>query len=170
MAKMHSDLFHGTKGDRVYNGVSAKMLALKAFEYAKNIFENGTKDEKSSLNTVTIVYDEENDKYYYGMNHGIDLHNSFKNVILFGNVTYDGILPKLSLNKFPLGNCAEVDAINNALNNGAKLEHLHMTTLDVKRKNIREGIIMAKCACKNCTFAFKGKIKKNNTGWEEIVL
>lgn len=89
-----------------------------------------------------------------------------KSTILLGDKTHEGILPKVKLNRYPLSNCAEVDAINNALNAGAKLENLHMSTLDVSRKNIRSHCIIEKCDCKNCVAAFKGKIKKNNTGWE----
>lgn len=119
--------------------------------------------EKVKLNTVSVVYDEENDKYYYGMNRGIELHHSPKNAILFGDDKHQGILPTTSFNNYPVGDCAEVDAINNALNAGAKLQHLHLTTLDVKRKNITSHNIVGKCACENCTYAFKGKVKTNNT-------
>lgn len=164
MAKGHSGLFEGTKGDRTFRGISPSYLKDKAFEYAEKVSTSGTREEKDNLNTVTIAYDEENDKYYYGMNKGIKLHNSPKNDILFGK---DGIIPKTSLNDFPIGNCSEVDAVNNALNAGAKLENLHLTTLDVKRKNIRSHNIIGKCSCENCTSAFKGKVKKNNTGWKD---
>jgi len=167
MAKGHSGLFCGTKGDKVSKGINANLQKEKAFEYAKHLQEHGTKAEKKKLNTVTIIYDEQNDKYYYGMNGGIELHNSHKNVILFGDKNHEGILPKSSLNNFPLGNCSEVDAINNALNDGAKLENLHMTTLDVRRKNILNHVVVGKCSCENCTVAFKGIIKKNNTNWKE---
>ena len=167
MAKMHSGLFHLTHGDRFITGTNPLSLAEMAFKYAENIFKNGTSNEKRDLNTITIVYDDLNDKYYYGMNKGIELHNSPKNAILFGDETHDGILPKTSLNRFPLGNCAEVDAINNALNDGAKLENLHITTLNVCRRNIRMHKIIGKKACENCTATFKGRIKENNTGWEE---
>lgn len=167
MAKGHSGLFEGTKGDRVYRGISPSELKNKAFDYAEEISKNGTREEKDNLNTVTVAYDEENDKYYYGMNKGIKLHNSPKNDILFGSETHDGIIPKTSLNDFPVGNCSEVDAVNNALNGGAKLENLHLTTLDVKRKNIRSHSKIGKCSCENCTAAFKGRVKKNNTGWKD---
>ena len=136
MSKGNSGLFKGTKGSNKVNGVNPKVQKEKAFEYAKNIFENWTKLEKTKLNTVAVVYDEENDKYYYGMNRGIELHHTPKNAILFGDDKHKGILPTTSFNNYPVGNCAEVDAINNALNAGAKLQNLHMTTLDVKRKNI----------------------------------
>lgn len=166
MAKGHSGLFSGTKGDKIATGTNPVLQKEKAFEYAEKIYENGTKIEKKKINTVTVVYDEENDKYYYGMNGGVELHNSPKNAILFGDATHEGILPKSSLNDFPLGNCSEVDALNNALNAGAKLEHLHMTTLDVRRKNIRSHNIIGKCSCENCTATFKDKVKKNNTDWK----
>jgi predicted Zn-ribbon and HTH transcriptional regulator len=41
-----------------------------------------------------------------------------------------------------------------------------MTTIDVKRKNIRSNLIIDKPSCENCVYAFKGKIKRNNTGWK----
>ena len=167
MAKGHSGLFEGTKGDRTYKGILASSLKEKAYDYAEEIHKNGSKAEKKKINTVTVVFDEETGKYYFGMNGGIELHNSSKNDILFGNETHDGLLPKTSMNNFPIGNCSEVDAINNALNAGAKLENLHMTTLDVKRNNIKEHKSIGKCACENCTYAFKGKVKKNNTGWKD---
>ena len=100
------------------------------------------------------------------MNGGIKLHKSPKNVILFGDKNHEGILPKTSLNDFPPGNCSEVDAVNNALNFGVKLENLHVTTLDVKRKNIRSHSIIGKYSCENCTATFKGRVKKNNTEWK----
>ena len=167
MSKGHSGLFRETNGDKIARGINSAIQKEKAFEYAKDIYENGTTAEKRFINTVTVVYDEENNKYYYGMNGGIELHNTPKNAILFGDKTHEGILPKKKLNKFPLGNCSEVDAVNQALNAGAKLEHLHLTTLDVKRKNIRKHNIVGKCSCKNFTTTFKGRVKKNHTEWED---
>ena len=57
------------------------------------------------------------------------INKTKKNPILFGDSTHIGILPTSSLNKYPIGNCAEVDAINNALNAGSKLKDLHITTI-----------------------------------------
>lgn len=31
---------------------------------------------------------------------------------------------------------------------------------------MRSHNIIGKCACENCTYAFKGKVKNNNTGWK----
>lgn len=64
--------------------------------------------------------------------------------------------------KYPVGNCAEVDAINQALNSGAKLENITIYTIHTTKGNVGR----RKEACENCTFAFKGKIKKNHTGWK----
>ena len=166
MSKPASNLVSGTFGANKLLGYNTKIQKQKAFERAEDISKNGTKLEKKLLNTITIVYDEENNKYYYGMNHGIEIHGTKKNPILFGDSNSTGLLPNSSLNHFPLGNCSEVDAINNALNDGAKLENLHITTLDVKKKHIRSHNIIGKCACENCTYTFKGKVKNNNTGWK----
>lgn len=64
--------------------------------------------------------------------------------------------------KYPVGNCAEVDAINQALNSGAKLENITIYTIHTTKGHVGR----RKEACENCTFAFKGKIKKNHTGWK----
>ena len=167
MAKNCSGLFHKTHGEDLYYGSDPDQLKEKAFAYAEEIFENGNSKERNTLNTVCVVYDEKNNNYYYGRNKGIELHKTSKNVIIFGDDKHTGLLPKTSLNDFPLGNCAEVDAINNALNAGAQLEYLHIVTLDVKKKNIRSHNIVGKCACENCTAAFKNKIKQNHTKWKE---
>ena len=86
-----------------------------------------------------------------------------KTPILFGDSSQEGILPKKSLNQYEVGNCAEVHAINQSLNAGAKLENLHITTIHTTKGSMGK----AKEACENCTFAFKGKVKHNNTGWKK---
>ena len=48
-----------------------------------------------------------------------------------------------------------------ALNDGAKLSNLHIYTTGTTKKNF--GVEIS--ACENCTFAFKGKVKSNNSGW-----
>jgi hypothetical protein len=166
MSKGISGYYKNTHGEKISTGIDPTIQKELAYAYAENIIKNGTKAEKKALNTVTIAYDEENDKYYYGMNKGIYLHKPPKNVILFGDETHIGLLPKESINDFPLANCSEVEAINAALNNGAKLENLHLTTLDVSKKNMRKHKFIGKCSCENCVYAFKGKIKRNNTGWK----
>jgi len=167
MSKPASNLLNNTSGAKKLNGYNKKLQMKLAFDYAVQIAKDGTKQEKNLLNTITVVYDEATGNVYYGMNHGIEIHKTKKNAILFGDGTHSGLLPQNSLNQFPLGNCSEVDAVNNALNAGAKLENLHITTLDVKKKHIRSHNIIGKCACENCTYTFKGKVKNNNSGWKE---
>lgn len=82
-----------------------------------------------------------------------------KNPLLFSE---NGIFLEKSLNNYPVGNCAEVDAINQALNSGAKLENITIYTIHTTKGHVGR----RKEACENCTFAFKGKIKKNHTGWK----
>lgn len=73
-----------------------------------------------------------------------------------------GILPEKSLNNYPLRNCAEVDVINQALNNKADLSDLYMYTIDTT-SNI---VGMPKPACENCTFTFKGRVADIISGYK----
>lgn len=86
-----------------------------------------------------------------------------KNPLIFGDDKCKGKLPETSLNKNPVGNCAEVDAVNNALNSGAELSHLHLTTIHVTKSSFGK----YKESCENCTYAFRGRVKKNYSGWKE---
>lgn len=122
-----------------------------------------SKRQREKFNTASIVYDESTGKYYYGKNKGISINNTFKNPILFGDDNSKGILPEKSLNKYIVGNCAEVDAVNNALNDGAKLENLYMSTIHTTNNSFGD----LKSACENCTYTFKGKIVENYAGWFE---
>lgn len=158
MSKGYSGHFSGTKGAKHGSGTIKSQQQQKAVEWAKNHRNEVSRRIYDKMNTVTVAYDESTGKYYYGKNGGISLNNSPKNPVLFGE---NGILPKSSLNRFPLGHCAEVDAINNALNDGAKLSNLHIYTIGTTKKDFGT----AKCACENCTYAFKGKVKSNNSGW-----
>ncbi|MBR2801708.1 MAG: hypothetical protein IKE21_03790 [Erysipelotrichaceae bacterium] len=86
-----------------------------------------------------------------------------KNPILFGDDNHEGILPKQSLNKYPVGNCAEVDAINQALNGGSDIGDLHITTIHAT--NSQFGAF--KESCENCRYAFKSRVKANYSGWKD---
>lgn len=81
---------------------------------------------------------------YYGVNQGIELAGEK----LSGKIAK--LLPKIA-KKYPLGNCAEVQAVNRALLAGEKLRNL--TLYAVK---INTGKHMT--ACWNCTYAFYGKV------------
>ncbi|MCI9080688.1 MAG: hypothetical protein HFH68_17585 [Lachnospiraceae bacterium] len=119
-----------------------------------------SKRQREKFNTASIVYDKSTGKCYYGRNNGICINNKFKNPILFGTDKKKGLLPKKSFNRYAVGNCAEVDAVNNALNVGAKLESLYMSTIHTTKSSF--GCL--KSACENCTYIFKGKIIENFAG------
>lgn len=84
-------------------------------------------------------------QYYYGMNKGVRLSGDELNQELFK------LLPENSFNRYDIGNCAEVDAVNQALNNGAKLSDLNLYTIDVKKG-------LPKQMCENCVYTFEGHV------------
>ena len=162
MSKTYSYLFSGTKGSITHDkSVIEKVSRGKLKAWAKDKMASLTGKAKSSFNTACIVYDESTGKCYYGRNGGYKENGYTKNPLLFGDDTHDGILPKSPLNKFPVGNCAEVDAVNKALNAGAKLKDLHLTTIHVTKRAFGE----YKASCENCKYTFKGRVKENYSGW-----
>lgn len=165
MSKGFSGHFYKTKGATVYYG-SSKQLYAQVRSWARMTatrLEGISKRQRDKFNTATVVYDVSNGKYYNGRNHGIEINHEKKNAILFGDKTHQGLLPKESLNNYVVGNCAEIHAVNKALNNGAKLSNLKMYTIHTTDNSFGK----AKKSCENCTYALKGKIKTNYTGWED---
>ena len=172
MSKSYSGLFSGTKGASLGNGSSGgkpSSSQIKAISrervsrWAERKRDELSGNEKKKFDAACVVYDEETGKFYYGRNRGYLEDGYVKNPILFGDATHDGLLPKESLNKYPVGNCAEVDAINHALNAGASIDHLHITTIHTTKSHFGE----YKESCDNCKYAFKDRIKANYSGWEE---
>ena len=169
MSKSSSGHFFGTIGQRKQAKEAIKTKHTNnatqnhrhVVAWAEVIAKGLSKKERRKFNTAAVVFDERTGKYYYGRNGGIMLTKAKKNAILFGDSKHIGIIPSRSLNKYPLGNCAEVEAINNALNDNAKLSDLHITTIHSTKNKFGK----RKRACQNCTVAFKGKIKRNYTGW-----
>lgn len=131
--------------------------------WAKQKRNELTGKAKKNFNTACVVYNDETGKYYYGRNGGYRENGYIKNPILFGDSTHTGLLPKYSLNKYPVGNCAEVDAINRALNDGADISHLHITTIHAGKNQFGN----YKESCENCQYAFKGGVKANYSGWKD---
>lgn len=165
MSKGYSGHFHGTKGAKRHGG-SAKQLHSHVNTWAEktaNRLEGISKRQRDKFNTAAVIYDESTGKYYNGRNHGIEIDHDKKNPILFGDSSHEGILPKKSLNHLSVGNCAEIHAVNKALNDGAKLSNLKMYTIHTTKSSFGK----AKESCENCTFALKGKIKENYTGWKD---
>jgi hypothetical protein len=123
--------------------------------------EGLSKTQRNKFNTACLVYDCVTGKRYYGRNNGIRINDDEKNPILFGGDGTKGILPAVSLNHLEVGRCAEVAAVNKALNEGANLKNLYMMTVHTRTDMFGE----PKKACENCTHAFKGRVKENYAGW-----
>lgn len=162
MSKSDCHQFTGTKGQKIHAGLKVGNQRAKVIEWAEDVAAHLTKTQREKFNTATVVFDESTGKLYFGRNKGIALKGSKKNPVIFGDDTHKGLLPPRSLNKYALGNCSEVDGLNDALNDGAKLKNLHIYTIHTTRGRMGE----EKIACENCTYAFKGRIKRNNTGWK----
>ena len=139
-------------------------MHLLVMEWAQRKYNELPKEDKRTFNTACIVFDEATGKYYYGRNRGYLEAGYEKNPILFGDPLHEGILPAEKLNDFPVGNCAEVDATNRALNAGSKLENLFMLTI----YSIKKKFGQYKESCENCTYTFLGRIKHNFSGWRDI--
>jgi len=172
MSKAASGLFSGTKGSGASKrGIGSKptsaQIKSNSHEYIKTWAEKKNNEltgkAKKNFNTACVVYDEKTGKYYYGRNGGYREKGYIRNPILFGDSKHEGMLPKISLNKYPVGNCAEVDAINRALNAGADIKHMHLTVIHTTKSLFGK----YKESCENCRFAFKGKVKANYSGWKE---
>lgn len=173
MSKPSSGLFGNTKGAKKSNKSgsqsnipSGRKLTNDAKSWADNRADKlseKSKRQRDKFNTATVVYDVETGKEFYGRNHGIEIDHAPKNKILFGDGKKPGLLPTEKIAKYDIGNCAEVDAVNKALNHGAKLKNLVMKTIHTTKSSFGEN----KVACANCTATFKGKIKKNYSGWSD---
>lgn len=167
MSKGDSHQFSGTRGQKIEQGLVPANQRIKVTEWASDVasyLKGKSNRKRDSFKAACVAFDEETGNLFFGRNGGInrDADNVQKNPILFGDNTHNGILPKQSLNDYPTSwNCAESDAINQALNAGAKLENLHIYTISTVNANFGAD----KPSCLNCKTAYKGRIKKNNTGW-----
>lgn len=169
MSKPATNLVLGTSGALKLELINPKVQ----YEMVKTWAEIQVKElqaisnrQRNMFNTACIVVDEKNNKVYFGRNGGIDKDNAFHNEILFGpkGTIGKGLIPAKSLNQYPTPyNCAESHAINKALNNGANISDLHIYVISTSQYDFGK----PKPCCKNCTVAYKGKIKKNNSGWSE---
>lgn len=165
MSKSGSGLFSGTSGEKKTYSYDARepIMHRDITTWAHEQRNTLSGKARESFNTACVAYDSATGKSYYGRNGGYRAEGYVKNPILYGDATHLGLLPKESLNKYPIGNCAEVIAINNALNAGATLDNIHITTIHTTKKKFGT----YKESCENCSYAFKGKIKKNYSGWIE---
>lgn len=162
MSKSDSHQFTGTKGQKIEQGMNPENLKRQLVSWAEEVVtrmsDNVSNRKRERFNTACVVFDELTGTLYFGRNGGID---KFGDSI---HPTLRAILPKEPLNGLPTPwNCAETDAINQALHNGVDLGHMRIYTISTKPKSMGK----AKKSCENCTYAYRGRIKENYTGWIE---
>ena len=151
-----------------YSELESYMHQL-VMEWAKRKFNELPKEIRNKFNTACIVYYEnkdsyeDKDSYFFGRNGGYLEEQYERNPIIFGDESHEGILPNEQICKYPIGNCAEVDAVNRALNANAKLESLFMLTIHTTKRRFGD----YKESCENCEYTFKGRIKHNFSGWKD---
>lgn len=166
MCKPRSGLFQGTAGDLASSaatGQLANRLQQSVTQWAENLARPLTGGTRRAFYVACVAFDETTGRCYYGRNKGFLDPAFVRNPLLFGDSTHKGILPSESREPFPVGNCAEVDAINSALNDGASLSNLHISVISARKNKMGE--LMK--SCKNCTYTFRGRIKANYSGWTE---
>ena len=147
------------KMERLADGVPKnKYLKKSLMEWAENkkrLLATQSNRRARKFNTATLAYDAKTGEYFYGMNRGITLKGDPLNSQLAK------LLPEKSLNKYPsLINCSEIDAVNQALNNGSDISNIYLYTIDTTPINF--GI--SKSACENCTFTLKDNVRQIITG------
>lgn len=162
MSKASSHQFSGTKGERIAQGIIPANQKSKLIDWANDVIsrmpDNISKRKREKFNTACVAFDETTGELYFGRNGGID---RFGTEI---HPTIKSILPPKNYADFPTTwNCAETDAINNALHAGASLSNLHIYTISTLPRYFGSD----KVSCENCTYMYKNRIKKNNTGWRE---
>jgi cytidine deaminase len=133
-------------GDDVGRTVSEMNLYVSEWVQLQRQLANSN-NQLRQFNTATIVYDKATGKYYYGANRGI----SISGVDI--HPTLASKLPASSTNNYALGNCAECDAVNQALKDGSQWNTLQMYTVGV---NYNSGTIFPKPLCSNCEITFVG--------------
>ena len=116
-------------------------------KYQTKLLNNslGTESSGNGFNTATVAYDCRTGNYYYGMNQGMALSGEAI------NPTLQTWMPEQTLNKYPLGNCAEIDAINQALNAGACPQDIYMYTINTRT-------FAPKPMCENCMYTLLNRV------------
>ena len=166
MSKGLSNLFSGTRGEKAASAIKPSVQRAAVKEWAdKTSAELAaiSKRQRDKFKTACVAVNERTGEMYFGKNGGIGrdgagLHPKLKS-----------ILPDKPLNNYPTPwNCAESDAINRALHAGANLEDIHIYTISTTLRGSGDNKYgHDKKSCENCTAAFKGRIRRNNTGWTD---
>ena len=145
------------KGSALKKGVTSESLRKSVEEWSKFKATIANSNTERKFNTATVVYDKVTGKYYYGMNRGIKNANTPINEVLQGKLPTEAT----KLTNYPIANCAECDAVNKALNDGAKWDNLVLSTVGVstsydKNKKLMSIEFFTKPQCKDCQNIFKG--------------
>lgn len=162
------EAYRGTRGDILEarrTGNYSRVMKQHVESWARqktDELSRMSKRKRKDFNTVCIAYDVETGREYYGRNAGVELSGASKNPLLFGSDGTAGLLPQTSLNHLKVGNCAEVDAVNQALNDGARISNPHIRTIWADEKHFGQD----KPACLNCTHTFRGRVRGNYSGWK----
>jgi len=159
MSKSDSHQFIGTVGQKISQGMDPKNQKQKLLDWANDMakyLSSKSKRQRDKFKTATVIFDETTGKLYFGRNGGIPISNPHLHPKM------KELLPDKSLNGYPTPwNCSEADGINQALFDGALLKNLHIYTIDTTISDWGKD----KKSCENCTYAYRGRVKKNNTGW-----
>ena len=110
----------------------------KAKQYASNLV--ATTSKSSLPRAVSAAVDKTTGETFYGVS------GKIANNI---NPTLLQRMPNPSLEKWPVANCAEFNAVNNALNAGSRIANLTVATI-----NTKTGEAMA--MCRNCVITIFG--------------
>ncbi|RKI66641.1 hypothetical protein D7V91_12020 [bacterium 1xD42-67] len=148
-AKISAFLNGGTSQIPTVSQLSGK--AMQWWEETKSTYSSNARKQ---VNKVSVVFDAQSGKYYYGVNReylGLGVKDA----------RISTLWPDGPLNEFLLGNCAENAAIYKALQGGANLDDLYLCTINLN-KNAKDLLINA---CENCTYAFKGAVADGLSGW-----
>lgn len=141
-------------------------MMQQLIDYAKKTAEELKKEsntKRRNFNTAAIAYDTRTGQTYFGRNGFIEekVHDILKQ-----------LEPETTINGLKLGNCAEMEAVTQALNAGARLEDIKLLVIETKEK----GFGTLKPLCENCDytlkndFSFGSRIKEAYSGtsdnWE----
>ena len=140
------------------NGVSSlptvNQLQDSAMQWWEDERTHLNRQQRQQTNKVSVVYDAKTDSYFYGRNREY-IGSGAK------DPTISALWPETSLNKFEIGNCAENAAIYKAIMSGSQLDDLFVCTVNLNRS--KYGTIIN--ACENCSYALRGAVADNLSGW-----
>ncbi|MBO9702125.1 MAG: hypothetical protein J7604_18090 [Sporocytophaga sp.] len=116
---------------------SSSLAKFYATKHAKDIIANIAKGKWPR--GVTAIVDTKTGKVYYGISGGLKNKNIHKDLLEKINEVKEKAKMKIgkeSFEKWDVENCAECDALNNALHDNANIDNLEMHTLKLKKSTM----------------------------------